>query len=281
MDPHALPLTYADGPLDPLGPDLCSWLDDAPAGWTDEPHGLPAAIPTGPAEALSPSGWAIGSDIGRLAGTAALVPMLMAAPVVEAAPAPELVAPVVEPASPASSPVADAATIWDTLVDREVLLGIRDGPEFRGTVLGVVDGKLVCAQTTAEAGNGIVVHIDPAKVTTIQVLGLDDSGPPRPPQTGEGAIVFGAIATSIGSALALATIGVFSDCMVEFGDICGYYTIPLGVASVVNLGFGIPILTSGVHKRKRYRAAQASHAELSAFVNAGGDGLMLGLGGRF
>ncbi|HVH99771.1 MAG TPA: hypothetical protein VM869_13710 [Enhygromyxa sp.] len=184
------------------------------------------------------------------------------------------------PAPVVVAPAVTSDTIWDGLRDRNVVLSLADGSSFRGTVLSASEGVLVCAREA----DGLVVTINAAEVTSVHVEGLPEPSAKPKPQNGQGLIVFGSIATAIGGALAVATVAVAGSCATEdyYGNtyICPYYTIPIGVVSVVNLAVGIPLLATGL--RKRAAAREAEQPAVSAFVAPGRNGgVMSGVGLRF
>lgn len=247
-------------------------------------------------DALQTDAWNLTTELrasSRALAAAALVPMLLGSmPALATEPAADTSAPAMQPveitaptmpaettAAPAVQPTPDdGSSIWSGLVDRIVQLTLADGTTFRGTVLGVTDGKLVCAQ----ASDGLMVIVDPALITTVHVQGLPGVPVQKRPPDGQGLIVFGSIALSLGGALAIATVAVAADCLNSYGYLCTYMTLPLGITSAVNLAVGIPLLVAGKRNRKRARAEQdADSAKLSAFVAPSGEGVMGGVGIRF
>jgi hypothetical protein len=273
MHEPGLSLSHASAALaDDLAPDAAWWSDDD-VELDDEPGALALDIPVDEAAGLDPGGW----NIARVAAAATIVPALLCG-------APALAAPPLDRhLSPPTRADGDQDSIWHTLVDRQVTLVLSDGTSFQGTVLGVVQGQLVCARAT----DGSLVYVDPDEVRNARVEGLAGA---KQAQTGSGAIVFGSIATAIGSGLAIAAGGVMISCGLGFeysySSLCPYYTIPLGVTSLVNLSVGIPLLVHGVRKRKAYRASLADDSDelrptFSGFVAPSRTGLMAGVGVTF
>ena len=276
MDADArLPLCHDPGAGLDHQPDTATWLDDD-IDWFDEPEALLAddfEIPLPGGEAATPDAWSLPRHATAIAAGVFL--SLSAAP---AQAAPPSAAP--STAAPTEGPRPTPDSIWEGLVDRQVALSLGDGTTFRGTLLSINDGVLICARST----DGLVVFVDPGQVTAVHVEGLSKSDEAKkPPQTGQGMIVFGTIATIIGGALGVASITVGARCLAsDPGYGCPYYSLPLGVASIVNLGVGIPFLGAGVAKRKRYRAlTKGTEPKLSAFVAPAQGGVMGGVGLRF
>lgn len=230
------------------------------------------AIPELPID-VSPRGWDLGgSGLGRVALAATLLPsLLVGAP---AAAAPGEAAPVMQPSPSPDSP----RSIWEVLVDQQVRISSIDGSVFEGKVHGLTDEGLVCSRRA----DGLVVVLDPASIRAVQVI---DPRAPKP-QTGQGMIVFGSIATSLGGALGLAMLTVGAICLDTYRDryagyVCPYMTLPLGVTSAVHLSVGIPLLVTGMRKRKQHRAAQASTPVITPLFGPSRGGAMAGVGIRF
>lgn len=284
-------------------------LEPEPAWWS-EPRSLleelepletkPALdeleIPAVPISAPPTEQWNLESrsPIRRaMAVAAACVPLMLttqpvfaAPPTQDAAPLPNSenatitteTTPTVVPAPTVVQEPADSHpdAIWSALRDRHVVLTLADGSSFRGTVLSVTDGVLVCARQE----DGLMLLINAAQVTAVHVEGLPAAAKPPRPQNGQGLIVMGSIATAIGGALAIATVAVAGSCMSGYYNyICPYYTLPLGVVGAVNLAVGIPLLATGL--RKRAAARDAEGPAVSAFVAPGRNGVMGGVGLRF
>jgi hypothetical protein len=281
-----------------------SWSGDDPLALEelDESGWDTLEIPGDDGDALAPEGWNLTTELLRSpmrVAMAAMVPLLLTAtpalgfepPVAteldssgaesEPAAEPPFVA-VTTTAAPVMQPELqpeDQPPIWEGLVDRLVILTMADGIRTRGTVLSASDKTLVFAQ----ASDGLVVLVDTAAITTVNVLGLPTAANQRRPQDGQGLIVFGAIATGIGGALVLATAAVAVDCLNAYGYTCPWMTLPLGITGAVNLAVGIPMLVAGKRNRKQARAANetASVQVNSVFVAPNREGVMAGVGLRF
>jgi hypothetical protein len=239
-------------------------------------------VPLGDEEDVAIAAWNLDSPaLRKIAAVAAFVPLLSIAE--PALAAPPLSAPVTEPSTPPAAAVDPA--VWEGLVDRQVLLTMKDGSTFRGTVLSMTNGALVCARSS----DSLMMIVDPAQIQLVNVEGLPGHTQPKKPQTGQGLIVMGSIATAIGGALAIATLAVGAACIDSsqsyggYSYACPYYTIPLGAVGLANLAVGIPFLATGLSKRKKFRAAAASAGEptVSAFFAPGRNGVMAGVGVRF
>jgi hypothetical protein len=271
--------------------ELCfssEWLLDAepdPSGWQvgDLAHEgatelLEYGVPLGEEEASLPvRAWNLGtSSLSRVAAAAAFVPLLAVAEPVFAAP------PTGAVVSAPSQPAAVDASVWKALINHRVAITLKDDTTFRGTVLSVANGMLVCARQV----DGLMVVVDSAQISFVHVEAVPGAPAPKPPQTGQGLIVLGSILTSLGGGLAIATaaagticLDTASDSPYGYGYGC-YYTLPLGVSSLVNLAVGIPFLAAGLSKRKRHRAATAA-STVSPFVTPGRGGAVAGVGIRF
>jgi hypothetical protein len=271
----ALELCFSDEWLQAAEPDQAAWHVGSLPDETDDGVWSEYGVPLGEGEDdLSTSAWNLGpTSLRRMVAAAAFVPLLsISAP---AFAAPPTGASVSEP-SPAP---AVAPAVWEALVEHRVLLTLKDGLTFRGTVLSVTNGALVCARQI----DGLMVVVDTTQISYVHVEALPGDPAPKKPPNGQGLIVLGSIATSIGGALALGTLVIGSGCLDDsYDSYCSYYTLPVGIASVVNLAVGIPFLASGLHNRKQFRAYQQGAAPaVSAFVSPGRGGVMAGVGVRF
>ncbi|MFV8752169.1 hypothetical protein ACNOYE_16600 [Nannocystaceae bacterium ST9] len=269
-----LELSYSSAWLLDAEPEPEAWAGDLPDELDEAgPDWDLLAIPETDHEGEVPThSW----NLGRAAALAtAFVPLLLAGE--PALASPPLGAPVSQPSPP---PETTPLVVWDALTDHRVVLTMTDGLVLRVTVLRLSEGVVVCAREL----DGLVVLVDPAKVASVRVEELPGAPAPKP-QTGQGMIVFGTIATTIGGALGLATLVVGAVCIDAYdGYPCPYATLPLGVASVVNLAVGIPFLVTGLRKRKQYRAKmqEAGAPVVSPFLTPSrGGGLMGGFGVRF
>lgn len=239
------------------------------------------------AHALPTEAWNLGAELRSpvrraIAMAAAVIPLMLTAEPALAAEPPA--APIEGPAPP---PIQDSQTehpaaIWDSLRDRQVVLSMADGTAFRGTVLGVNEGVLVCARES----DGLMVMVNAAEVTAVHVENLANAPTTPRPQNGQAMIVFGSIATAIGGVLTVAGAWVGASCATDDSYyysgtyICPYYSLPIGAVGVANLAAGIPLLAVGL--RKRAAAREAATPTMSAFVlpNRSG-GVMGGVGIRF
>lgn len=272
----ALELCFSDEWLQAAEPDLAAWHvgsgpDEAEDGvWSE--YGVPLADGE---DDLSTSVWNLGAtSLRRAAAAAAFVPLLsIAEPAFAAPPSGASVS------APSPAP-AVLPSVWEALVEHRVLLTLKDGLTFRGTVLSVTNGVMVCAREI----DGLMVVVDTTQISFVNVEALPGDPPPKKPQNGQGLIVLGSIATAIGGALALGTLVIGAECLDDsYETYCSWYTLPVGVASVVNLAVGIPFLAAGLSKRKRFREYQRGGAApaVSAFVAPGRGGVMAGVGVRF
>ena len=273
----ALELSFASEWLLEAEPDPSGWLA---AELPEDPEAsafCEYGVPLGDDEDVAIDAWNLGSSaLRRVAAAAAFVPLLSIAEPAFAAP--PLSAPVMEP-SPA--PVVVDASIWEGLIDQLVVIQMKDGSTFRGTVLSVTNGVMVCAR----ASDNLMVVVDPVQIETVNVEGLPGHPQPKKLPKGDGLIVMGSIATAIGGALSIATLVVGAVCIDNnsgygYTYVCPYVTIPTGVVGVANLAAGIPMLVSGLRKRKAWRAAQEVPS-VSAFVGPTRNGAMAGFGIRF
>jgi hypothetical protein len=273
----ALELCFSDEWLQAAEPDRAAWHVGALADEPEDGVWTEYGVPLGQGDEDVPtSAWNLDAfSLRRVAAAAAFVPLLSIAEPAFAAPPTS--ASVSEPSpAPAALP-----SMWEALVQQRVLITLQNGLTFRGTVLSATDGVLVCAR----AIDGLMVMVDITQISYVNVEALPGDAPPKQPQTGKGLIILGTIATAVGGALTLATLAVGAACLDSSygyyeGYVCPYYTVPLAVASVVHLSVGIPLLVSGLRKRKAYRAATAAPI-VSAFVAPGREGAMVGVGVRF
>jgi hypothetical protein len=275
-EPAVLDLSHSDGWLLEAEPDATRWsvgdvVDELEDG---EPVHPEYGVPLGDDDEVSIPAWNLGSSSLRgVAVAAAFVPLLSIAEPAFAAPPTSVV--VVGPSeAPAPEPTA-----WEGLVQHRVLITTQEGATFRGTVLSVTNGVLVCARDI----DGLMVLVDPAQIQSVNVEALPGQPAPKPPANGQGMIIMGSIGTAIGSALLLGTLAVGAACT-NFGAYyydCSWYTLPLGVSTAVSLAVGIPVLAAGLSKRKKSRAREDSAPQMSAFVAPGREGAMVGVGMRF
>lgn len=272
----ALELCFSDAWLHEAEPDRAAWhvggLPDEPDDGVWSEYGVPL---DGGEDDLSTSAWNLGAtSLRRAAVAAAFVPLLSIAEPAFAAP------PTSASVSEPSRAPAVLPAVWEALVEHRVLLTLKDGLTFRGTVLSATNGVLVCAREI----DGLMVVVDTTQISYVHVEALPGDPPPKKPQNGQGLIVLGSIATAIGGALALGTLVIATGCLDDsYDSYCSWYTLPVGVASVVNLAVGIPFLAAGLSKRKHFREYQrgATAPAVSAFVAPGRGGVMAGVGVRF
>jgi hypothetical protein len=274
----ALELCFSSAWLHESEPDASAWrADEAPDELGDsEPACSEFGVPVEADEAVPIRAWDLGaSSLRRVAAAAAFVPLFTIAEPAFASPPTAAVV-----SAPSQPPPVAGVSVWEALIDHRVLLTLKDGLTFRGTVLSVTNGMIVCAREL----DGLMVVVDPAQISYVHVEGLPGNPAPKKQQNGQGLIVLGSIATAIGGALGLATLAVGAACMDSYdGYVCPYYTLPLGIASVVHLSVGIPFLASGLRKRNNFREARqsATAPTVSAFLTPGRGGVMGGVGVRF
>jgi hypothetical protein len=239
-----------------------------------EPAHPDYGLPLGDDEDVAISAWNLGaSSLRRVAAAAAFVPLLsIAEPALAAPPTSAVVS------GPSEAPTT-APSLWDGLVERSVVLTLADGQTFRGTVLSVSNDMLVCAREL----DGLMVVVDTTQISAVHVDALPGTPAAKKPPNGQGSIIMGSIATAIGGVMTLGTLVVGATCIDSYdGYLCPYYTVPLGVVSVVSLAVGIPVLATGLVKRKQSRRTGATAAVVSPFVAPGrSGGAMAGVGIRF
>lgn len=272
-----LDLSFSNEWLQEADPDATGWnvgeLPDELDG--AEPAHCEYGVPLGEDEdEVSIRAWNLGaSSLRSVAAAAAFVPLLSIAEPAFAAPPTTVVV-----VGPTQAPASPDPSVWEGLVQHRVLITTKDGATFRGTVLSVTNGVLVCARDI----DGLMVLVDPAQIQSVNVEALPGQVALKKPANGRGMIIMGSIATAIGGALALGTLAVSAACDdAGYYGYCAYYTIPMAAVSAVSLAVGIPVLAAGLVKRKKSRAAQDSAPQMSAFVAPGRSGAMVGVGLRF
>jgi hypothetical protein len=272
----ALELCFSSEWLHEAELDASAWGVGLPDELADgEPAWTEYGVPLEAEDAVPVHAWDLGAtSLRRVAAAAAFVPLLSIAEPAFAAPPTSAVV-----SEPSPAPVV-LSTVWEALVEHRVLITLQDGLTFRGTVLSVTNGAMVCARQI----DGLMVVVDTAQISYVHVEALPGDPPPKKPPTGQGLIVLGSIFTAIGGALALGTAVIGVGCMDDsYDSYCSWYTLPVGIASVVNLSVGIPFLATGLSKRKQFREYQqgAPAPAVSAFVTPGRGGVTAGVGVRF
>ncbi len=191
---------------------------------------------------------------------------------------PSFAAPPTDVAAPIEAPAAPEASVWSALIDHRVVFTLAEGGAVACTVLSVTDQSVVCARH----GDGLMVVVDVEQISFVNVVALPGNKPLKKPETGQGLIVFGGIWTAIGSGLIVASLATGTACYDSGGGFCAWISGPIGAAGMAGMSFGIPLLSSGLRKRKAFRAALAAPAPtFSAFVAPGRTGSMAGFGIRF
>lgn len=288
----ALDLRFSEEWLKTTELDASAWDIDEPVNELDdgEPTLCDYGMPLGEdADDASIPAWNLGnlgvsSSLRRVAAASAFVPILS----IMSLPDPALAAPPTGTVvlGPSEMPAPSEPSVWEALVQRRVVLTLADGSLFRGTVLSVTNGVLVCAREL----DGLMVFVDPAQISSVEVEGLPGTAAPKQPANGQGMIITGAIATAIGGLTAIGTLLMGLACDGSHGydgayggyDICPYYMVPVGAVSAVSLSVGIPVLAVGLHRRKKSReAAQRSAPTVSAVVAPNRAGGMVGVAVRF
>jgi hypothetical protein len=274
----ALGLCFSDEWLQEAEPDTSAWLENGQLGQLGEPvEHLEYGLPLGEeGDALAVPAWNLGaSPLRRAAAAVAFVPLLSIAEPAFAAPPTSAVV-----SGPSEAPPTTEPSVWEALVEHRVVLSLKDGSSFRGTVLSVTNDVLVCAHEN----DGLMVVVDATQISSVHVEGLPGNPAPKKLQNGDGLIVLGSIATAIGGALGIATLVVGAACLDGYqGYVCPYVTVPTAVVSVVNLSVGIPLLVTGLRKRKHFREVTqgATAPVVSTFLTPGRTGAMAGFGVRF
>jgi hypothetical protein len=271
----ALELRFSDEWLQAAELDASAWGIDEPHNELEggEPTHCDYGVPLGEdadADDVPTRAWDLGGlSLRRVAAAAAFVPLMIAEPALAAPPTSAVVS------GPSEPPASTEPAVWEALVQRSVVLTLADGLVFRGTVLSVTNGVLVCAREL----DGLLVFVDPAQISSVEVEGLPGTTP-KQPANGRGMIITGAIATAIGGLTAIGAVLVGVACHESYADgyLCPYYTVPIGAVSAVSLAVGIPVLAVGLHKRKKAREAAPT---LSAVVAPNRTGGMVGVGVRF
>ncbi len=200
-----------------------------------------------------------------------------AAPVVEAPPAPVVVAP--RTASSDDSLSLTGSNLWDGLMDKPLLLTLKDGTELAGKVVAQSSRELAFAR----ASDGTVVAVPKSDVAGIRLrptaTTTNSLAANGRVETGAGMLAGGGVMTGVGAAATLSgavMLGIYPSGI--------YISLPLLLPGLATLAGGVILLVKGRQAKTKYNAmlsGQVGKVRLTPTVAASRQGGQAGLVLRF